>query len=138
MLGGQELNAPYAHSAFFNITDQSRSSSATSTPILGSTATSTSVPALSTVQTATSNGLSRETLGIALGIGIPGLMVILATLFVLLKLLKQGTLPDKNPPQSTSRRVRPDQQIFEANGDFIYRAELSGDRIPPHFAELPA
>jgi hypothetical protein len=68
-------------------------------------------------------------------------MAILVTLFVLLKnikLLKRETLPDENPTQCTSRRVRTRQGIFEVAGDFTYRAELSGDRNFPHFAELPA
>ena len=105
---------------------------------------------VSTVRTATSssspssaplNGISRETLGIALGIGIPVLMALLGTLFVLLKnikLLKRKTLPDENLSQCTSKHVRSCQQIFEVAGDFTYRDEPSGDRNPSHFAELPA
>jgi hypothetical protein len=110
-------------SAFFNVTNQSGSSSAMSTTALGSAATLASVPAIvtlipSTVQTATSSsspsfdqltGLSREALGLALGIGIPGLISILIILFVL---LKQKTLPDENPMQCTESNV----------------IELSGDR----------
>ena len=172
-LGGKEDETTYntTWSAFFNINDQSGSSSATPTPTLGSgrsTAISASVPTVtsltqstvgsvlwgtetvSTVRTATSssspssaplNGISRETLGIALGIGIPVLMALLGTLFVLLKnikLLKRKTLPDENLSQCTSKHVRSCQQIFEVAGDFTYRDEPSGDRNPSHFAELPA
>ena len=139
-----EGNGVYT-SAFFNITSQSGSSSTTSTPTLGSTATSASVPAivtltLSTIKTATSSpspasalltGLSKETFGVVLGIGIPILIAILVTLFVL---LKQKTLPDENPTKCTPRRGRPRQQIVEVERDSTYRAELSED---PNFAELP-
>ena len=115
-LVGKELDGTSSvPSTYFNIT----------------TPTSSFVPAISliTPSSAPLNGPSRETLGIALGIGIPGLIAILAILFVLLnniKLLKRGT---------------PRQQRFEVAGDFTYRTELSGDRNsshPPHFAELPA
>ena len=133
-LEGSEGNGVY-NSSFFNITNQS--SPATATPTLGSTATSASVVTLtSSPSSAPLTGLSRETLGIALGIGIPGLIAILVTLFFL---LKQKTLPDENPTptQCTPRRVWPRQQIFEVANDFTYGAELSGDRNSRYFAELP-
>jgi hypothetical protein len=74
-LVGKELDGTSSvPSTYFNIT--------TPTP-----ATSAFVPAIAliTPSSAPLNGLSRETLGIALGIGIPGLIAILAILFVLLR-----------------------------------------------------
>jgi hypothetical protein len=118
----------------------------TSAPTLGSTTTLSTPTTSSPPSSAPLDGLSGETFGIALGIGIPGLLAILVTLFVLLKLLKRKRLPNEN---STSC-----QQISEVAGDFLYGAELSGNSLyraepsgdppaelfgdSPYFAELPA
>jgi hypothetical protein len=72
-----------------------------------------------------------------LGIGIPGLMALLAAVFVSVKLvLKRRILLDENPTQYASRHVRQCQQISEVAGNFKfpYRAELPGN--PLYRAEL--
>ena len=119
-------------SVFFEIANnRSVSSSATPTATASlATAATFSAITTSTTQSPTSssspspatNGRSIETIGIALGLGIPVLVlaIIVVALFVLLR--RKKTIPDPNPAQ------------IEVPGDFLHRAELSGDR----FFELPA
>jgi hypothetical protein len=110
-----------AASAYFNIiNNQSGSSSATTISTLGSATASASSSSLPPA----SNGISigvKESVGIALGIGIPVVISILAIMFVLLKRVKS-----KKPQEQKGKPP------IEINGDCSHKAEK------PSHAELPA
>jgi hypothetical protein len=137
-----------AASEYFNIADSQSASASGATTILPAT-TSPSATALSsrapisTTQSPTSssspspasNGLSidgKESLGIALGLGIPAIIGILAIVFVLLKRKKRVENQTQHIPYTYQLAEPP----VEANGDIPHRAEKPGDRNSR--AELPA
>ena len=130
-----EFNLNVSNLFYFRLNDTSGSFSSIYFKIANNrsglaTAAASSVITTSTTQSSSSpspafaNRRSIETLGIALGLGIPLVLaiIILVALFVLLK--RKKTIPDPNPTQ----------RLVEVPGDFLHRAEVSGDR----FFELPA
>jgi hypothetical protein len=134
-----------AASTYFNIanTNQSESSSATATTLPSSTRTIQ--PPTSSSLPPAPNGTSIDTrgiLGIALGIGMPAVISILAITFVLLKRVKSKRPHEQKlevdisrSPYQLLQTVKPP---VETNGDFSHRAEELESGYRSIDAELPA